>query len=165
MSKRKSSLTYIDSIKNKVWRFLYPIFPRLQKPFAVFHNSERQQFHLGWLVQGKTLQDLEHHLHNVWGFGNHFVAWEDTGQVLSWRKLVDFEHQYHIRVFADGEIRGHYEYTPEGRPLKHFEEVDEEARIVQFKKFLGDFVTSEQHPMQLHKDMLYTPESEVTIDS
>ncbi len=161
----RRGLTLLDRIQYRLWRFLYPVFPKLQKPFARFHHKARQQFHLGWLAPDKTLEDLEHHLHKVWGFGNHFVAWEDAGQVLSWRKLVDFEHQYHLRVFKDGEIRGHYEYTPEGKPIRHFEEIGEEARISQFKKFLGNFVTDKKYPMHLKRDMEYTPESEITIDN
>lgn len=165
MNNVEKQLSFWERLQNKLWRLLYPIFPRLQKPFARFHDKERQQYHLGWLAHGKTLEGLERHLHQEWGFGNHFIAWQDTGQVLSWRKLVDFEHQYHIRVFKDGEIRGHYEYTPEAKPLRHFEEIGEEARITQFKKFLGDFVTDQKHPMHLKRDMTYTPESEITIDN
>ncbi len=165
MHKIAPKLDPLEGIKNRIWRFLYPIFPHLQKPFARFHHKERQQYHLGWLAHGKTLEDLERHLHDEWGFGDLFIAWEDTDQVLFWRKLIDFEHQYHIRVFRDGEIRGHYEYTPEAYPLRHFEEVGEEVRMAQFKKFLGNFVTHDKYPMQLKRDMKYAPESEITIDS
>lgn len=161
----KQELNLIEKLQRSFWRLLYPLFPKLQKPFARFHSSTRQQYHLGWLAPGKSLKELERHLHDAWGFGNHFIAWEDSGQVLSWRKLVDFEHQYHIRVFTDGEIRGHYEYTPEGKPLSHFEEVDEEERLEQFKKFLGNFLVSKRHEMHLTRDMQYSPESEITIDN
>jgi hypothetical protein len=161
-------LTIGQTIKKNIWRKIYPIFPWMQKHFLkwhlVWHEDGRQPYHLGWLAPGKTLKDLEKHLHEKWGFGNHFVAWTDRGQVLSWRKLENFEDQYHIRVFKDGEIRGHYEYTPESKPLAHFAEISEQARIEQFKKFLGDYAVSRKHVSHLKPDVNIAPESEITID-
>ena len=130
------------------------------------HNQERQKYHIGWLSKDKTLEDLKLHLHSKWGFGNHFVAWKDQGQVLSWRKLVDFKDQYHLRVFEDGEIRGHFEFTPEGHPIDHFIERGEEPRLLEFLKFLGDFVVKEKYISHLEMDPdAFNPESEITIDN
>ena len=97
-------MTQMDRLQQKVWRFLYPVFPYLQWPFSIFHGG-RQPYRLGWLAPGHTLEELKAHLAKQ-GFGNHFVAWDDTGQVLSWRKFDGFEWQYHLRVFDDGEVRG-----------------------------------------------------------
>lgn len=161
-------LTWSQRMKNKIWHFLYKFFPWVQhhllKWHIVWHDKTRQKYHLGFLAPGKTLQDLEKHLHEKWGFGNHFIAWDDTGQVLSWRKLVDFDHQYHLRVFKEGEIRGHYEYTPESKPLDHFKEVDEEPRFQDFEKFLGEYVVHFKHVSHLVRDEQTAPESEITID-
>lgn len=129
----------------------------------IWHNQGRQRFHIGYLAPGKTLAELKHHLNTKWGFGNHFVAWGDDGQVLSWRKLVDFNHQYHLRVFSDGEIRGHYEYTPEGHPVAHFDEKGEEFHRAEFVKFLGEFLTSKKHKVHLKRDPhALDPESEIS---
>lgn len=162
-------MTFFDKIKQKIWHFIYKFFPSLQKFFLkwgiIWHKKVRQKYHLGWLVPGKTLEDLKMHLHNEWGFGNHFIAWEDDSQVLSWRKLADFEDQYHLRVFSDGEIRGHYEFTPESHPIAHFKEEGETAHKEDFLKFLGDFVTQERYISQLEMDPdAYNPES-VVIDN
>jgi hypothetical protein len=117
------------------------------------------------LAPGKTLEGLKKHLHDEWGFGNHFIAWGDEGQVLSWRKIKDFNHQYHLRVFSDGEIRGHFEYTPEGHPIAHFDERDESFHRGEFLKFLGEYVTNKQHPMHLKIDPnAYNPDSEISFD-
>ncbi|MDE2031118.1 MAG: hypothetical protein KGI58_02570 [Patescibacteria group bacterium] len=165
---KKIKLTTNQRIKKNIWRRIYPVFPWLQshllKWHLVWHEKGRQPYHLGWLAPGKTLQDLENHLHNEWNFGNHFVAWTDKGQVLSWRKLVDFDNQYHIRVFKDGEIRGHFEYTPESKPLDHFIEINEQARIDEFKKFLGHYVVQKKYISHLKKDTRTAPDSEITID-
>ena len=132
----------------------------------IWHEKERQRYHIGWIVPGKTLEELKMHLHNKWGFGNHFIAWPDSGQVLSWRKLVNFREQYHIRVFEDGEIRGHFEATPEAHPIDHFDEKGEKESKEDFLKFLGEFVTQEKTNLHLVIDPdAYNPESEITIDS
>ncbi len=161
-------LTTSQRIKKNVWKRIYRVFPWMQKHLLkwhlVWHEKGRQPYHLGWLAPGKTLQDLEKHLHTEWGFGNHFVAWTDNGQVLSWRKLIDFDHQYHIRVFKDGEIRGHFEFTPESKPLEHFVEVSEEARIEEFRKFLGNYIVQRKYISHLRRDMKTAPDSEITID-
>jgi hypothetical protein len=165
---KKVKLTFKQRLEKNIWRHLYPIFPWIQNHFLkwhlVWHEKGRQPYHLGWLAPGKTLKDLEKHLHEKWGFGNHFVAWTDNGQVLSWRKLESFDYQYHLRVFKDGEIRGHYEYTPESKPVAHFTEIDEQARIEEFRKFLGNYIVQRKYISHLKKDINIAPESELTID-
>lgn len=166
---KKIHLTFGQIIKKNIWRRLYKVFPWLQRHFLkwhlVWHEKGRQPYHIGWLASGKTLKALEKHLHNEWGFGNHFVAWTDRGQVLSWRKLENFDYQYHLRVFKDGEIRGHYEYTPESKPVAHFAEINEQARIDEFKKFLGNYIVQKKHISHLKPDKTKAPESEFTIDN
>ncbi len=166
---QKVQLTFSQKFKRNIWRHIYPIFPWMQKHFLkwhlVWHEKGRQPYHIGWLAKGKTLEDLEKHLHENWGFGNHFVAWEDNGQVLSWRKLESFQKQWHLRIFSDGEIRGHYEWTPEDKPVEHFIEIGEEERHEDFKKFLGEYLSKEKYISNLKRDMKYAPESEITIDN
>lgn len=153
-----------QKFQQKVWRGLYPIFPWMEHHMLFFHEKARQQFHLGWIAPDKTLADLKRHLAKNWGFGNHFVAWEDTDQVLSWRKLISFSEQYHLRVYSDGEIRGHFEYTPEAKPLKHFEEVGEKPKSEDFKKFLSGFIVYEKYNRHLEPDTTVpTPDSEITF--
>jgi len=74
------------------------------------------------------------------GFFNHFIAWRDSGEIVSVRRPVSFEWQYHLRIFADGEVRGHYEYTPESHPVWHMREVGQEERREEFLEFLGDWI-------------------------
>ncbi|OGI63438.1 hypothetical protein A2818_00740 [Candidatus Nomurabacteria bacterium RIFCSPHIGHO2_01_FULL_40_12] len=163
-------MTFFDKIKQKIWHFIYKFFPTFQKLFLrwglIWHEGGRQRYHIGWLPPGKTLQGLKKHLHSKWGFGNHFIAWGDKDQVLSWRKLADFEDQYHLRVFKDGEIRGHFEFTPEAHPIEHFEEKGEQARKADFLKFLGDFVTEKKHISHLQTNLnAYNPDSEMVIEN
>ena len=160
-------MTFWDKIKQKIWRHIYRIFPAIQKFFLSLetHKKRRQRYHIGWLASGKTLEELKRHLHEKWNFGNHFVAWTDNEQVLSWRKLENFRDQYHLRVFSDGEIRGHFELTPEAHPIDHFAEKGETDRHEDFLKFLGDFVVQKKHISHLKMDPdAYNPDSEITID-
>lgn len=160
----------MQKIKQHIWTFIYRFFSKFQrflvKDKIIHHEGGRQPYHVGWLAPGKTLEDLKVHLHSEWGFGNHFVAWVDDGQVLSWRKLVDFDDQYHLRVFKDGEIRGHFEFTPEGHPIDHFIEKGEREAKDDFLKFLGEYCVSEKYISKLEMDPnAFDPKSEITIDN
>jgi hypothetical protein len=147
-------MTFSDKIKQGIWYIIYRVFPNLQKTLlelGVLHQDEpRQRYHLGWLTEGKSLEEVKKYLHENWNFGNNFIAWVDDGQVLSWRKLVSFREQYHLRIFCDGEIRGHFEFTPEAHPFRHFKEIGEEDRTEDFLKFLGDFVVQGRHLSNLN---------------
>ena len=162
-------MTFFDKIKQKIWQFVYKFFPILQKTLLrwhlIWHQKGRQRYHVGWLASGKTLEELKKHLHEKWNFGNHFIAWVDDGQVLSWRKLANFNDQYHLRVFSDGEIRGHFEFTPEAHPIEHLEEKGEREAKEDFLKFLDDFATEEKYISNLKMDPdAYSPESEVLME-
>lgn len=151
-----TNLKLNERLQQYLWSFLlYPIWPVVERVFNFLHQPERQPYHLGWLAPGRTLEDLKEHLATKHGFGNHFVAWTDSGQVLSWRKLVSFSRQYHIRVFRDGEIRGHFEVTPEASPLKHFRAKGQEDRSEELLTFLGDIITPHKHLSQLEPEQLY----------
>lgn len=125
-----------------LWHFLTPVFPAVQQLFLRLHlvkHRGRQPFLLGHLASGRTAERLKRFLTQK-GFGNHFIAWRDSGQILSLRKRLNFNEQYHIRIFEDGEIRGHFEETPEGHPLKHLLEIGETDRREDFLNFLGDWI-------------------------
>jgi len=163
-------MAFFDKIKQKIWHFIYKFFPTFQKVLLklhlIWHDKRRQRYHIGWLASGKTLKELKKHLREKWGFGNHFIAWEDESQVLSWRKLADFQDQYHLRVFSDGEIRGHFEFTPEAHPIKHFEEKGEKECRKDFLKFLDDFVSEKKYISHLEIDPdAYNSNSEVFFKS
>lgn len=161
-------MTFWDKLKYRSWHHIYGFFLPAQRALLqwgiIHHDNKRQKYHVGWLAKGKTLNRLKKHLHEKWGFGNHFVAWTDKDQVLSWRKIADFDDQYHLRVYKDGEIRGHYEFTPEAHPLEHLEEKGEREAKTDFLKFLGEFATEEKYISRLEMDPdAYNPDSEITI--
>ena len=149
-------MTYWDLLKQSAWSFfLYPIWPIMERVFNFLHKRVRQPFHLGYLAPGKTIEDLKNRLSKEHGFGNHFVAWTDPEQVLSWRKLESFKYQYHIRVFSDGEIRGHHELTPEAAPLRHLIALGEQPRSEDFSRFLGDVMTKAPHISKVKHEKIF----------
>ena len=163
-------MTFFDRIKQKMWDFIYTFFLPVRKFLLskgiIWHRKGRQKYHIGWLAPGKTLEELKLHLHTKWGFGNHFIAWIDESQVLSWRKLTDFEDQYHLRIYKDGEICGHFEFTPEAHPLEHMEEKGEMNKKEDFLKFLDGFVVQEKYISHLKIDPeAFDPKSEITIEN
>jgi hypothetical protein len=134
-----------DRMKYFFWRVYTPFHPTLRDGilFLGFGSQSdsypqgRQPYVLGKLAPEQSLQDFTDYLISK-GFGNHFIAWEDRGQVVSLRYLDDFKYQYHLRVFQDGEVRGHYEYTPECHPVAHLKAISLEPRREKFLEFLGD---------------------------
>ncbi len=126
-----------------MWRkFIYPIFPYVQKTLLwlhIIHHSKRQPWLIGNLKRGRSIPDFIKYLH-AQGFWNHFVAWHDPDQIASLRHLTDFREQYHLRIFKDGEVRGHYEETPEAHPIAHFAEKGMQARRERFLEFVGNWV-------------------------
>jgi hypothetical protein len=155
--------------QHRAWLSIYPLYIAFQK-FRMKHgmgkNKPRQEYHIGWLSPEKSLEDLRVHLHSEWGFGNHFISRIENGQVLSWRKLVPPNKQYHIRVFTDGEIRGHFEPTPESGVLAHLARHAIKESHTDFTKFLADFVVYVPVERELAYDPhAYDPHAEVVIDT
>lgn len=105
------------------WTIVYYLLPKITAVIqaAGWHHF-RQNYTIGFLEKNKTAENFVKHLHKM-GYSKAYMAWKDLGEVLSMRKIVRRKFQYHIRLFEDGEIRGHYEYAPEANPLGHLYEV------------------------------------------
>ncbi len=130
----------IDLLKYAVWRLYTPIHPfarDLLLRTGVLEHQGRQNYILGKLASGVSIKDAVSYLIEH-GYGNHFIAWIDDGEVVGIRRVYGFTHQYHIRFFADGEVRGHYEYTPEYRPLWHYKAVGMEDKRQDVLNLLGN---------------------------
>ncbi len=126
-----SKMIYPDQLINRLKYYIFKIYNPMH-PFwrdlllmlgLIRHTVDRQDYLLGTLREDRKVEDLLAYLVQK-GFGNHFIAWVDEGEISSLRLLENFEYQYHIRIFKDGQIRGHYEYTPECHPIHHLKEKD-----------------------------------------
>lgn len=122
------------------WSVAYYVWPpciRTAECFG-FHDF-RQNFLLGRLNSNYNRESLEAFLLQK-GFEPAVLAWRDPGEILSMRKVDKGIFQHHIRLFIDGELRAHYEYSPESRPIDHIFEVVFKPETGFFKKLLGDYL-------------------------
>lgn len=145
--------SFNDRMKYWFWRMYTPIHPFVRDvsfrlgigKFLIrcvvpeIKKTGRQDFLLGTLNPSSSMQDFVSFLISN-GFGNHFIAWKDTDELVSLRKTVDFKYQYHVRVFRDGEVRCHYEFTPEYRPVRHLIRIGFEDRTSEFEHLLQGWV-------------------------
>jgi|CXWL01.1.fsa_nt_gi hypothetical protein len=125
--------------------FIRPVFPLGQwlvfKLGIMSDTTEHQDFHLGNLKEGITIEMARQHMLKQ-GFFMNRVAYNDPGQVLSMRRLDDElpDRQYHLRIFDDGEVCGHYEYTPEDKPWRHLNDEILEKREEKFAEWIRGIV-------------------------
>ncbi len=139
----RSKMRYPTGLRNKAkymfWRVYTPLHPLMRNTslaLGVVSHAGRQNYLLGRIAPGVPLEDFVQHLISQ-GFANHFVAWKDDGEVVSLRRVENFTHQYHIRIFADGEVRGHYEFTPTCYPFAHRKAICQEPRKDFFAQLCG----------------------------
>lgn len=131
-----------DRLKYVFWRALtpvHPLFRELCMPVRKLRGRLRRQDYLLGLVAPESLQAFVEHLISL-GYRRHYVAWRDPDQLISLRLVDGFHYQYHLRVYKDGEVRGHYEYTPESYPFKHLKRVDMIERRDVFRTHVGKWM-------------------------
>ena len=128
------------------WRVMYKVYPPVLRVLEKLGaHSGRQPFVLGKLNSKYGVEDLRRLLVTA-GFEPAVLAWKDSGEVLSLRKIDKHIFQWHIRLHADGEVRGHYEYSSEGSPWRHVAEYKEAFKpdMEFFSALLGDYLVQDQ---------------------
>lgn len=138
----------LEKFKKFYWRIFEPFFPTVRDAWVamglISHNI-RQPYLYGKLKPGVSRDDLKNQLIQA-GFVNDYVAWVDPDEILNMRKQVDIIYQYHIRLFSDGEVRGHHEYTAESHPFKHLYDVGLTTGENYLKPLLSDLVEELSKP-------------------
>lgn len=144
--------SFSDWMKYFLWYVLRPLHPYARnvlahvgymRKYEKYRPDGRQRFLLGTLAPGVTPRALIEHLVSK-GYGRHMVALVDRGEVISLRHSPTFKHQYHIRLFDDGEVRGHHEYSVEAHPFWHDKEIGFENHHDYFLKLLDGYITPVQ---------------------
>ena len=139
-----SQMVYPDALVHRIkyylWYYYSPYHPTVRDSVIalnVVKNYGRQPYLLGAIAPHISIEDFVGFLvDNEYAY--HRVAWEDEGEVVSLRHVKDFVFQYHVRVFSDRQVRGHYEYTPECYPLRHLFDVGLEDRREEFLRLFGE---------------------------
>ncbi len=141
-----STMVYPDGAWNRVkyifWRAYIPLHPYVRDiavSIGAVKHSGRQPFLLGRVESHIPMKSFISHLIDI-GYGNHFVAWHDDDELVSVRMTDGFVRQYHLRVFSDGAVHGHYEYTPEAHPVLHIKGIAFEDRRDFFMEQFGELV-------------------------
>lgn len=133
---------FVHRIKYYLWRLFTPYHPTFRDgaiALRIVRNHGRQAYLLGTIANDQSVEEFVSFLVGK-GYAHHRVAWTDEGEVVSLRLVTNFMYQYHIRVFEDGEVRGHYEYTPECYPLLHMWDIGREERREEFLGQFGDTI-------------------------
>ena len=133
---------FTDRAKYIFWRVLTPIYPTILDgiiALGIVRHSGRQPFLLGYVSPNISLKEFIHQTIKR-SYGNHFVALHDSNELVSLRITDGFEYQYHLRVFEDGAVHGHYEYTPEAHPFLHLYEVGFEDKRDFFLSQFGELL-------------------------
>ena len=117
-----------------IWRIIYALYPPLLRMLEKLKIHRGRQPYLVGFLKGE-ISALKNYLERE-GFEDAILAWKDEGEILSMRKINDEIYQYHIRVFDDGEIRAHYEYSSEGNPWGHVRE----HHFVPKKRFFSELL-------------------------
>lgn len=113
--------TFSDWCKEILWTLLRPFWPPLRwilRTIGMRPFGPRQRSHLGWLAPGKTPAEFRTFLKSI-GFRHDPFAWVDDDEVFGLRNCFTFKYQQHVRLYRDGEVRGHQEITPEYDDLTH----------------------------------------------
>src|SRR3989344_7502176 len=126
-------------IKYHFWRVYTPLHPFVRDLALALRivkfESRSERFPLGTVAPHSSVEKLVHYLVSR-GYAYHRVAWEDNGELVGMRRVENFLYQYHIRIYEDGEVRGHYEFTPEAYPILHLNRIGQEARREEFLELL-----------------------------
>lgn len=131
-----------DLGKKIFWRAFEPFFPTVRDAWVamgLISHEIRQPYLYGKLKADYTTDDLRKKL-EINGFKNDYVAWVDPDEILNMHKIVDTIYQYHVRLFIDGEIRAHHEYTAESHPFKHLYDIGLTDGADYLKPLLVDLV-------------------------
>lgn len=131
-----------DFGKKIFWKAFSPFFPTIRDAWVAMglvSHEVRQPYLYGKLKNGLTPHDLKNILHAA-GFKNDYVAWVDPDEVVNMRKVVDLIYQYHVRLFIDGEVRAHHEFSAESHPFKHLYDVGMTDGASYLKTLLAEVV-------------------------
>ncbi|MDP3985881.1 MAG: hypothetical protein U1C53_01350 [Candidatus Veblenbacteria bacterium] len=115
----------LERFKKFCWKIFEPFFPTVRDAWValgLINHNLRQPYLYGALKAEFTHNDLRTYLKAA-GFTNDYLAWVDPDEILNMRKVVDVIYQYHVRLFVDGEVRGHHEFAAESHPFKHLHDI------------------------------------------
>ena len=124
------------------WLLMRPLWPpvRFVMRLLGLHPVSKKKLAptlLGHLKHDKTPRELREYLKNN-GFRHDPLGWIDDEEVLGLRKFDTPQFQYHVRLYKNGEIRGHHEVAPEYNYIHHLRGPD--THIGDLPELLKDWI-------------------------
>ncbi len=147
-----------DRLKYFFWRLYTPLHPFIRDAalaLGIVRHSGRQEFLLGYIAPGLDVRAFVAHCVER-GYGNHFIAWREEGELVSLRRVRGFQYQYHLRIYEDGDVRGHYELTPECHPVRHIKGIGIEDRRHEFYEDIGDWLVGKRSSATSREPLMET---------
>lgn len=136
-----------DYLKKIFWWLSIPFFPHIRnlwRKFGYAPYPARQKYHFGWLDSNLKVEDFKNFLLSK-NFKKARIAWVDEDEILSLRLKKNFKYQYHLRLFKDREIRGHYELTPEYSPIGHLRDIETVSGEEYLKPLLANWLVEKKN--------------------
>ncbi len=134
----------LRTVKKAAWKLTAPVWPvsrmLMGKGRIVWREKDKDRKHIGYLRSDKTFREFRAFMKKQ-GFKKHYIAYKDVEELFSLRKIHNIKFQYHLRVYKNRRLTGHYEMAPETNPLKHLREVGLETKKEDFLNILGDWIT------------------------
>ncbi len=126
-------------LSKKFWKIVYITYPHILRVLEKLHfHHYRQKYHVGF-VKKKDIHKIKKYLLKQ-GYEPAILAWKDPGEMISMRKIDKEVFSYHLRIFKDWEVRAHYEYASEAKPLYHITEKVFMPKERYYKKLLRRFL-------------------------
>ena len=144
-----------NRLKYFFWRLYAPLHPFVRDgalALGIVRHSGRQEFLLGYIAPELDVRAFVAHCVER-GYGNHLIAWREEGELVSLRRVCGFQYQYHLRIYEDGDVRGHYELTPECHPIRHIKGIGIEDRRHEFYEDIGDWLVGKRSSATSHEPL------------
>jgi len=83
----------------------------------------RQPYFIGWISPARLWTRYYKKLLYEYFYQDNHLSFCDKDEVFNVRRLKEQDgkrYQIHLRGFEDGELRAHYEISPEADPIRHY---------------------------------------------
>ena len=106
-----------------MWRYSIIKFTRAIRIFFGGFSQMEEKHRLFQLPKPLAAEEIAG-IFQAHGYYYNTLSTTYKKQIYTLRRLVDLDHQYHLRFYSDGWVSGHYELRPDSHPLEHLDGVE-----------------------------------------
>ena len=115
-------------------------FTRAIRIFFGGFSKMEEKHKLFQLSQPPIVKEIAERL-QAYGYYYNTLSTTYRKQIYTVRKLVDLDHQYHLRFYSDGWVSGHYELRPDSHPMEHLDGVELRSLTPEEKEQTREYLT------------------------